>query len=67
MLCDHLEGWDREGGRETQEGGGGVGGGGGEERKKGRKEGRKAKIQNEMEMGTSQEGNEKKKPWKPHN
>ena len=19
MLCDHLEGWDREGGRETQE------------------------------------------------
>ena len=20
-LCDHLEGWDREGGRETQEGG----------------------------------------------
>ena len=21
MLCDHLEGWDREGGRETQEGG----------------------------------------------
>ena len=20
MLCDHLEGWDREGGRETQEG-----------------------------------------------
>ena len=21
MLCDHLEGWDREGGRETPEGG----------------------------------------------
>ena len=21
MLCDHLEGWDREDGRETQEGG----------------------------------------------
>ena len=21
MLCDHLEGWDRVGGRETQEGG----------------------------------------------
>ena len=21
MLCDHLEGWDREGGRETHEGG----------------------------------------------
>ena len=21
MPCDHLEGWDREGGRETQEGG----------------------------------------------
>ena len=21
MLCDHLEGWDREGERETQEGG----------------------------------------------
>ena len=21
MLCDHLEGWDREGGRQTQEGG----------------------------------------------
>ena len=21
MLCDNLEGWDREGGRETQEGG----------------------------------------------
>ena len=21
MLCDHLEGWDREGGREGQEGG----------------------------------------------
>ena len=21
MLCGHLEGWDREGGRETQEGG----------------------------------------------
>ena len=21
MLCDHQEGWDREGGRETQEGG----------------------------------------------
>ena len=21
QLCDHLEGWDREGGRETQEGG----------------------------------------------
>ena len=21
MLCDHLEEWDREGGRETQEGG----------------------------------------------
>ena len=21
MLCDHLERWDREGGRETQEGG----------------------------------------------
>ena len=21
MLCDHLEGWDREGRRETQEGG----------------------------------------------
>ena len=21
VLCDHLEGWDREGGRETQEGG----------------------------------------------
>ena len=21
MLCDHLEGWDREGGWETQEGG----------------------------------------------
>ena len=21
MLCDHLEGWGREGGRETQEGG----------------------------------------------
>ena len=21
MLCDHLEGWDREGGMETQEGG----------------------------------------------
>ena len=21
MLCDHLEGWDREGGREPQEGG----------------------------------------------
>ena len=21
MLCDHLEGWDGEGGRETQEGG----------------------------------------------
>ena len=21
MLCDHLEGWNREGGRETQEGG----------------------------------------------
>ena len=20
MLCDHLEGWDKEGGRETQEG-----------------------------------------------
>ena len=20
MLCDHLEGWDREGGRETKEG-----------------------------------------------
>ena len=20
MLCDHLEGWDREGGREVQEG-----------------------------------------------
>ena len=20
VLCDHLEGWDREGGRETQEG-----------------------------------------------
>ena len=20
MLCDHLDGWDREGGRETQEG-----------------------------------------------
>ena len=29
MLCDHLEGWDREGGRETQGGkpwGGGDGG-----------------------------------------
>ena len=22
MLYDHLEGWDRDGGRETQEGGG---------------------------------------------
>ena len=22
MLCDHIEGWDREGGREMQEGGG---------------------------------------------
>ena len=22
VLCDHLEEWDREGGRETQEGGG---------------------------------------------
>ena len=21
MLCDHLEGWDKEGGREMQEGG----------------------------------------------
>ena len=21
VLCDHLEGWDREGGRETQDGG----------------------------------------------
>ena len=21
MLCDHLEGWDKEGGKETQEGG----------------------------------------------
>ena len=21
VLCDHLEGWDRKGGRETQEGG----------------------------------------------
>ena len=21
MLCDHLEGWDREGGRQMQEGG----------------------------------------------
>ena len=21
IYCDHLEGWDREGGRETQEGG----------------------------------------------
>ena len=21
VLCDHLEGWDREGGKETQEGG----------------------------------------------
>ena len=21
MLCDHLEGWDREGGRDMQEGG----------------------------------------------
>ena len=21
VLCDHLEGWDRDGGRETQEGG----------------------------------------------
>ena len=21
VLCDHLEGWDSEGGRETQEGG----------------------------------------------
>ena len=21
LLCDHLEGWDRKGGRETQEGG----------------------------------------------
>ena len=21
VLCDHLEGWEREGGRETQEGG----------------------------------------------
>ena len=21
MLCDHLEGWERKGGRETQEGG----------------------------------------------
>ena len=21
VLCEHLEGWDREGGRETQEGG----------------------------------------------
>ena len=21
MLCDHLEGWDEEGGREAQEGG----------------------------------------------
>ena len=21
MLCDHLEGWDREGGKEVQEGG----------------------------------------------
>ena len=21
MVCDHLEGWDREGGREMQEGG----------------------------------------------
>ena len=21
MLCDHLEGWDRDGGREMQEGG----------------------------------------------
>ena len=21
MFCDHLEGWDREGGREMQEGG----------------------------------------------
>ena len=21
LLCDHLEGWDREGGREMQEGG----------------------------------------------
>ena len=21
VLCDHLEGWDREGGREMQEGG----------------------------------------------
>ena len=21
MLCDHLEGWDRDGGSETQEGG----------------------------------------------
>ena len=21
MLCDNLEGWDRDGGRETQEGG----------------------------------------------
>ena len=21
MLCDHLEGWDREGGREMREGG----------------------------------------------
>ena len=21
MLCDHLDGWDREGGREMQEGG----------------------------------------------
>ena len=21
MICDHLQGWDKEGGRETQEGG----------------------------------------------
>ena len=25
MLCDDLEGWDREGGREAQEGGGDMG------------------------------------------
>ena len=24
MLCDHLEGWDRRSGRETQEGDGGI-------------------------------------------
>jgi hypothetical protein len=28
---------------------------------------RKAKSQNEMQMGKSQKGGEKKKPWNPHN